>query len=366
MTTAGSSGLNNLISSTDVTQTTLPSWYDAAQQNVVSQAGTAAQAAPTFGQSTSQQAVNTLQGSANPFTQAQSTLGTIAQGAANPWITNADGSVSPNNSTALGGLFQAENQQLNQILPTAIAGAQGNAIGTGNFMSSQGQGAVATAKANAQANLLSQQMAAALQNQQTGTTAATGLGNVGAQNINAALTTGTAQQNAPFQTAGNYANLINSINVPGTVSDQTQQSPLQAAATIGTALQGGLSALNSTSTGASLLKSLGLSGLVAGSANSGSGSNSAVAVDTSSGVSGPNGTILSYGSPVTGTGAGGGAGAGQVLGTDGKVYNDPTYGTGSTSTTATTDPSIVGTPVIPDPNVSDNTSDPTSPDYMGT
>jgi hypothetical protein len=37
------------------------------------------------------------------------------------------------------------------------------------------------------------------------------------------------------------------------------------------------------------------------------------------------------GSPVTGTGVNGGAGAGQILGTDGKVYTDSTYGTGNPS-----------------------------------
>jgi hypothetical protein len=37
----------------------------------------------------------------------------------------------------------------------------------------------------------------------------------------------------------------------------------------------------------------------------------------------------SYGEPVTGTGFGGGPGAGQVVGLDGKIYTDPTYGVAS-------------------------------------
>ena len=49
MPTTGSSGLNNLVSNTAVTQTTLPSWYDTAQQNIVNQAGTAQAAAPKIG-----------------------------------------------------------------------------------------------------------------------------------------------------------------------------------------------------------------------------------------------------------------------------------------------------------------------------
>jgi len=64
---------------------------------------------------------------------------------------------------------------------------------------------------------------------------------------------------------------------------------------------------------------------------SGSGSNPAVPVDTSLG---------DYGLPVQGTGIGGGPGAGQVLGTDGKVYTDPTYGTnaGGVTVPSTDDP----------------------------
>jgi hypothetical protein len=36
----------------------------------------------------------------------------------------------------------------------------------------------------------------------------------------------------------------------------------------------------------------------------------------------------SYGNPVQGSGSNGGAGYGQIVGADGKIYADPTYGTG--------------------------------------
>lgn len=249
--TTGSSGLNNMLASTNQVQTTLPSWMDTAQQNVINRAGTAAGAAPTFGQTTSQQAVNTLQGPNNPFAQAQGSLNTIASGAANPWIVDpTTGNVSPNTNTALGGLFQAQNQQLNQLLPTLTSGTEAGAIGSGNFGSLRGQTAVDTAKANAQANLLAQQMTAALQNQQTGASAAGALGNVGAQGTTADLTTGAAQMNAPFQTATNYANLVNSVNAPTTVSQQNQMSPL--------AMLGSLAQVPSAASG--LLGSLGITG----------------------------------------------------------------------------------------------------------
>ena len=249
--TTDSSGLNNLLASTNQVQTTLPSWMDTAQQNVINQANTAVGGAPAFGQTTSQQAVNTLQGSNNPFTQAQGSLNTIASGAANPWIVDqSTGNVTPNTNTALGGLFQAQDQQLNQLLPTLNSGSEAGAIGSGNFGSLRGQTAVDTATANAQANMLAQQMTAAIQNQQTGASAAGALGNVGAQGTTADLTTGAAQMNAPFQGATNYANLVNSVNAPTTVSQQNQMSPLT--------LLGSLAQVPSAASG--LLGSLGITG----------------------------------------------------------------------------------------------------------
>ena len=244
--TTDSSGLNNILASTNQVQTTLPSWYDAAQQNVANQAGTALSGAPSFANTTAQGAVNTLQGQANPFAQAQGSLNTIAQGAANPWIVDqTTGQVTPNVNTALGGLFQAQNQQLNQLLPTATAPTQAAGIGSGGFGGLRAQTAVDTAKANAMATLQAQQMQSALQNQQTGATAGGALGNVGAQGITAGLTTGAAQMNAPFQGATNYANLINSINAPATVSQQNQMSPLQMINTLAGVPTAGSNLMNS-------------------------------------------------------------------------------------------------------------------------
>ena len=244
--TTDSSGLNNLLASTQQVQTTLPSWYNTAQQNVVNQAGGALGNAPSFADTTAQGAVNTLQGQANPFTQAQGSLNTIASGAANPWITDpTTGQVTPNTQTALGGLFQAQNQQLNQLLPTTVAPAQAAGIGSGGFGGLRAQTAVDTAKTNALSTLQAQQMQAALQNQQTGATAAGALGNVGAQGITSGLTTGAAQMNAPFQGATNYANLINSINAPATVSQQNQMSPLQMINTLAGVPTAGSNLMNS-------------------------------------------------------------------------------------------------------------------------
>jgi len=248
--TTGSSGLNNLLTDTQQVQTTLPSWYDQAQQNIVNRAGTALGAAPSFQNTVGQNAVNTLQGNNNPFTQGQTALNTIATGAANPWITSSTGQVTPNTATPLGGLFAAENQQLNQLLPNYTAGANASGIGSGQFGSLRNVTAVDKAKADAQSQLFAQQMTAALQNQNAGVAAGTGLGSLGSQGITSALNTGSAQMNAPFTPLGNYANLVNAVNVPGTVSQQNQMSPLS--------MIGALS--NVPSAAGNLLSSLGITG----------------------------------------------------------------------------------------------------------
>ena len=368
-----STGLNSLISNTGVQQTTLPTWYDTAQQNVVNQATAANTAAPTPQNTVAQNAVNALSGPTNAFTQAGGSLQSIASGAANPWNTDASGQVTPNTNTALGGLFQAQDQQLNQLLPQTLAPVEAGNIGSGNFGSLRGQTALDTARGAAQANLLSSQMQAALQNQTTGVNAGAAAGNVAQQNINNLLTTGQYQQASPYTNAANLGNVLSSIQAPQTVSNQTQLSPLNQVMGVASALGGnsvltsGLFGSGSPAVGtpgqpgykaavpAGPLASLYNSLFNSSSTNptgpistniSGSGQTTQ-AIDTSGG---------NYGAPVSGNNGSGGAGAGQVLGTDGQIYNDPSYGSGSTNTTATSD--------FTDPNSGVTTSqDPASADY---
>jgi len=220
-------GLSDFITNKAQQTTSMPAWYDTAQQNVVSQAGTAAGQAPTLQNTVAGQAINNLSGPQNPFMQAQGTLGQIASGAANPWITDtATGQVTPNTGTAMGGLFQAQNQQLQQLMPNYTAPAQAASIGSGQFGSLRGQTAVNKAMADAQAALFAQQMQAALQNQQTGVSAGTGLSNVGAQGTQAMTTLGQAQQSDPFVAAANYGKILGGIQSPITTENTTQLSPL--------------------------------------------------------------------------------------------------------------------------------------------
>jgi hypothetical protein len=220
-------GLNNLISNTAQQTTTMPSWFDTAQQNVVSGAGGALGAAPTPQNTVAQNAVNRLQGPTNAFTTAGGTLQGIASGAANPWITDATtGAVTPNTATPLGGLFKAQQQQLQQTMPQYTAPVDAASIATGNFGSLRGQTAYNKAMGDAEANLFAQQNQAALQNQQTGVQAGIGAGNVEQQNINNLLATGQYQQASPFTNISNYGKVIGGVQSPTTVSNQTQLSPL--------------------------------------------------------------------------------------------------------------------------------------------
>lgn len=220
-------GLNNIISNTAQQTTTMPAWFDTAQQNVVSQAGNALNQAPTPQNTVAQGAVNQLSGPTNAFTQSTGTLQNIANGAANPWITDAStGQVTPNTNTAMGGLFAAQNQQLQQLMPNVTAPVTGANVASGNFGSLRGQTAYDKAMGDAQAQLFAQQNQAALQNQQTGVQAGIGAGNVAQQGINNALTVGQYQQAAPFTNVSNYGKVLGGVQAPTTVSNQTQLSPL--------------------------------------------------------------------------------------------------------------------------------------------
>jgi hypothetical protein len=238
-------GLSDLITNTANQTTSMPAWYDTAQQNIVSQAGTAAGAMPSLQSTVAGQAINNLQGPSNPFFQAQGTLGQISSGAANPWITDpATGQVTPNTGTAMGGLFQAQNQQLNQLMPNVRAPVQGANIAGGNYGSLRGETAVNKAMADAQSQLFAQQMQAALQNQQTGVSAATGLGNVGQQGVNAMTTLGQAQQSDPFTAAANYGKIVGGIQAPTTTANRTQLSPLNTIGSLATAGSAGYNSLD--------------------------------------------------------------------------------------------------------------------------
>lgn len=201
-------GLSNYLTDTAVTKEALPSWFTGAQEQLVKSAqGTA-------GVPIGQTVAPAAQAAFSPggaFASGQSMLESIGSGAANPWITSTDATgrtmVSPNVATPMGGLFQAQTDYLNQILPDIEAGETAKYIGGGGFGSRMNLSGVERAKAAAAADLFQKQMQSALQAQQTGVQAGTGLGNIGAQQAQEAIDTATFQQAYP------YADLVNLANI---------------------------------------------------------------------------------------------------------------------------------------------------------
>ena len=244
-------GLSDLITNTASQATTMPAWYDQAQQNIVNRATTAAGNMPALNQTVAGGAISNLSGPNNPFMNAQQTLGQIGYGAANPFLTNpTTGQVTPNTQTPMGGLFAAQNQQLQQLMPNITAQPMAAGIGSGNYGSLRGQTAVNKAMGDAEAQLFAQQMQAALQNQATGVNAATGLGQVGSAGTTSMLGLGQAQQSDPFMAASNLGKIVGGIQAPTTVQNTTQLSPLNTLGSLATAGSAGYSALNSATGGA--------------------------------------------------------------------------------------------------------------------
>lgn len=226
-------GLNDLLSDSITSTTTLPSWYSDAQKNAVAAGVSGAANMPSIGDTTAGVAIDNLNSANNPFLKAQGTLTTIAEGAANPWIVDpVTGAVKPNTNTAFGGLFSAQNDQLHKLLPTYEAPSTAGAVAGGNFGSLRGNTAANTALTNAQADLFTKQMQAALQNQATGVSAATGLSNVGTQGTQTMTDLGKIEQADPMQAASALATLLGSIKAPTTVTEQGQLSPLSQIETI--------------------------------------------------------------------------------------------------------------------------------------
>lgn len=293
-------GLNNLLSNTEQETVSLPSWYTTAQQDVANQAKTAASSIPALNATPAQSAITNLSGANNPFQQGQNALSSIASGAANPWMTDAAGNTVGNPDTAMGGMFEAQKDYLNQIMPNVEAAPIANSIGSGQFGSLRGQTAVEKARGDAFSDLAQKQMTAALQNQSTGVQAGTGLASSGLQQAQADTALTDLMTKYPFLGALNYGNIINAMQAPQSKARQTQLSPLNQAGSL-------LSLLNGT-TGTGATGSTGTPGLVSGLGTliSGIGSLFNTTPDPLAGMT-----------------------TGQTTDALGNIIADPTYGTGA-------------------------------------
>lgn len=250
-------GLNEFLTDTAVTREAMPSWFTSAQEGLVRQAQEAT--TPPIGQTTAQKAIDVF-GAQGPFSAAQSTLQSIGSGAANPWITSTDATgkttVRPNVTTPMGGLFSAQQEYLNQILPEIGAAETAKSIAGGGFGSSMNLSALQRARAAAASDLFQKQMSAALQAQQTGVQAGAGLGTLGSQLAKGALETGTFQQAYP------YTNLVNLANIYGRVGPYTGKTTEQSKQLSLLGQIGGLGALIGGLPGAARDIQGGLSGII--------------------------------------------------------------------------------------------------------
>ena len=260
-------GLSDAFKTSSTVTTTLPSWYNTAQQNLTGQALTATAPAPN--QTAAQGVIQNLApgSQTNPFTTGRELLTSIGEGAANPWITtmgaNGQPSMTGNPNTAIGGLFNAQTGYLNQIMPNIAAGPEAANIGSGNFGSLRGMTAVNKAKADAMSDLFQKQNTLALQNQQTGVQAGTGLGSLGGQETQAGLNTGTFQLEAPTKGLYGQANVVNALKPGTTVDTVGTPSVLNQIGALGSGGQGlleGLFGKSGSTTGGWLDKIFGSSG----------------------------------------------------------------------------------------------------------
>ena len=248
-------GLSSLVADTATQKTELPSWYQGAQQQAVDLARQGAAQTPAAENTVGQQAVNLLSSNNNPFAQAQSPLNKIAQSSATPFVQDASGQWIPNEASTQGQLYNAQLNQLNQVLPQTDAASTATAIGSGNFGSLRGLTAQQQARGNAFNTLASNQLQNALTAQTQGIQAGTALSNVGAQNIDEALKAGQWQQVSPFGSASAFGKVLGNLGTVGSTQTNTAAtSPLKTAGVLGGLLTD--SPLARTAIGAALGKDL--------------------------------------------------------------------------------------------------------------
>jgi hypothetical protein len=198
----------SVFDSSSTVNTTLPSWFTTAQQNIATQAPTTYGAVTDPSKTVASGLVSDLNSQTkNPFTTAISGLQTSQTANANPWLASG----APDTSTPLGGLFAAQNAKLDALLPhiTAKEGAQG--IAGGNYGSLRGQTATETARAGALATLNADQFKAAQDAAQQSIQAGQALGNVGAQYGTTSMNTANQEMLGGLPALAKYSDIINAM-----------------------------------------------------------------------------------------------------------------------------------------------------------
>lgn len=203
------------LDTSQTTNTTLPQWFTNAQQSTAQGITGALNTMTPPNQTVAQGAIQSLSGPTNPFTTGTATLQDIAHGAANPWLPSGQ----PDTSTALGGLFSAQNAKLDQILPSIAAKEGAAGIASGNYGGLRGQTAVDTARAGALTTLSEQQNQAALNALTQGIQAETAAGNLQSQYGTTATNLGNYQQLGALPS---YVQASNALGNIGARTDTNQ------------------------------------------------------------------------------------------------------------------------------------------------
>ena len=200
----------SVFDSSTTSNTTLPTWFTTAQQNIATQAPTTYGAATAPGDTTAAGLISNLNSqTANPFTTAISGLQATQTANANPWLASG----APDTSTPLGGLFASQNAKLDQILPEITSNVGAGGIASGNMGSLRGQTAINTARAGALTTLAEQQNKAALDAASQSIQAGSALGNVGSQYGSTALNTANQEMMGGLPALAKYSDIINNMGV---------------------------------------------------------------------------------------------------------------------------------------------------------
>jgi hypothetical protein len=211
----------SVFDSKSTVNTTLPTWFTTAQQNIATQAPQTYQAATAPGSTVASGLISDLNSqTANPFTTAISGLQTAQTANANPFLATG----APDTTTPLGGLFAAQNAKLDQILPDLTAQVGAGGIGTGNYGSLRGQTATNTARAGALTTLAEQQNKAYMDAMGQSIQAGQALGNVGSQYGTTALNTATQEMMGGLPTLAKYGDIINNMGPTTNKSVATETS----------------------------------------------------------------------------------------------------------------------------------------------
>lgn len=211
----------SVFDSSSTVNTTLPSWFSTAQQDIALKAPTTLSAATTPANSVLSGVVSNLNSeTANPFTSAISGLQTAQNANLNPWLPSG----APNTATPLGGLFAAQNAKLDQILPELAAKEGAAGIIGGNMGSLRGQTAVNTARAGALTTLAEQQNKAAIDAMNQSIQAGSALGNVGSQYGTTGVNVAKQEMGGGLDQLAKYSDIINAMGPTANKSVETTTS----------------------------------------------------------------------------------------------------------------------------------------------